>query len=174
MNKQMVRKRRTASAVRADSSEPPRLNGWVVPDLDYPTFRITLIAKVMDRLTLRRMSEGGDVTLAEWRVLARLAANPGATVGQIAELAWVDRAEVSRAAASLEKRGLTVRSDNPQDGRRPLLFCTKEGLRLYRKMLDDRQRFHEELLTDLTDDEYQILDTLLTKIGHRVVSLRES
>lgn len=147
------------------------LPGWVVPDLDFATFRITLIAKVMDRLTIRQMNAAGDASLAEWRVLARLATSPDSTVGRIADLAWVDRAEVSRAAAALEQRGLTRRKPNPRDARTPLLSCTAKGLRLYRKMLADRQAFHQALMGDLTPDEREQLDALLTKVARRVVVL---
>lgn len=160
-----------ATALPEARGMAPELPGWVVPELDYPTFRITLIAKVMDRLTLRRLAETGELTLAQWRVLARLAANPGSTVGQIADLAWVDRAEVSRAVAALEKRGLTTRVNNPADARTPLLSCTAAGLEQYRKVLADRQAFHEQLMSDLSEDELGQLDDLLVRIAHRVVDL---
>lgn len=157
--------RKKAAGAPEDQGE---LSGWTVPELDYPTFRVTLIAKVMDRLTLRYMNEGKEMNLAEWRVLARLATSPGATVGQIADLAWVDRSEVSRAAAALEQRGLTTRHPNPQDARTPLLYCTKSGMRLYKVKLRQRQAFHEQLISDLDADERRQLDTLLAKIAHRL------
>lgn len=147
------------------------LNGWRLKDLDYPTFRLSLVAKVMDRLTLRHLAETGEYTFAEWRVLSRLATVPdGATVGQIADLAWVDRAEVSRAAAALEKKGLTARRENQQDRRKPILYLTDKGKKLHRPMADDRGAFHAALVADLSADERNELDRLLAKIGQRLVS----
>lgn len=146
------------------------LGGWRLPDLDFPTFRLSLVAKVMDRLTLRRLSELGDLTFAEWRVLSRLATSPeGLTVGQIADLAWVDRAEVSRAATALEARGLTARRENPEDRRKPILYLTEAGRVHYRPTAEARSRFHESLVADLSPEERDMLDTLLGRIGQRLV-----
>lgn len=145
------------------------LNGWRLRDLDYPTFRLSLVAKVMDRLTLRHLSEKTDYTFAEWRVLSRLATLPdGATVGQIADLAWVDRAEVSRAAAALERRGVTARRENPEDRRKPILYLTDEGHRQYAPMAADRGSFHASIVQDLSTDERDELDRLLAKIAQRL------
>jgi DNA-binding MarR family transcriptional regulator len=151
-------------------SEAAVLEGWVLPDLDYSTFRLALVAKVMDRLTLRRLSERGETTYAEWRVLSRLATMPnGATVGRIADLAWVDRAEVSRAAAALEERGLTARRENPEDRRKPILYLTEAGRAAYIPMMRDRGAFHASLVADLTEEERRTLDGLLAKIAQRIV-----
>lgn len=151
------------------------LSGWNLSNLDYPTFRITLIAKIMDRLTIRHLAERGELTYAEWRVLARLGTlDDGGTVGQVADLAWVDRAEVSRAAAALEQRGLTARRDNPQDRRTPILYLTPEGRKFYVVALADRSAFHEELLVDLNDDDRAQLDALLARVGQRLLNLLKS
>jgi len=165
---------RADQADRDDGQDVP--TGWVVPDLDYPTFRVTLIAKVMDRLTLRRLAQRAVMTYAEWRVLSRLATMPdGATVGQIADLAWVDRAEVSRAASTLEGRGLTTRRANEGDKRRPILQLTEKGWGEYRTSVRKRGAFHEALLADLNADERVELDRLLAKVGGRLTQmLREA
>jgi len=147
------------------------LSGWVLPGLDFPTFRIAQIGKILDRTTLRQMSEQGEITYPEWRVLARLATNPDSTVGEIADRAWVDRAEVSRAATALEARGLTKRKPNPLDARTPLLSCTDEGSRLYQRVLKQRQAFHRQLVASLSEDEIRTFDTILMKIARQAVKL---
>ena len=86
-------------------------------------------------------------------------------------MAWVDRAEVSRAAASLEARGLTSRRANPSGGRSRILFATDEGLKLYRRLLPIRGEFHRRLAADLTDAERDLLDGLLFKIARKVARL---
>lgn len=148
------------------------LPGWNVSNLQFSTFRVTLIAKVIDRLTIRRLAERGELTYAEWRVLARLGTMPdGGTVGQVADLAWVDRAEVSRAARSLEERGYTRRRENPNDLRTPILYLTKAGQKLYKATLKERVAFHESLLVDLSPEERVVLDELLSRIGERLAHL---
>lgn len=156
------------------TSAPGDLPGWVLPSLDYATFRLTLVSKAMDRYSLRQFSDHG-FTYAEWRVLSRLASVPaGATVGQIADMAWVDRAEVSRAAATLEKRGLTARRENPDDRRTPILHITQAGMDFYRPLLADRCAFHEALLASLTREEREELDRILAKIAHQLGAVLKS
>ena len=113
-----------------------------------------------------------NCTYPEWRVLSRLGVTVGgATVKQIAEVAWVDRAEVSRAVASLEARGLASRLDNPQDRRAPIHFLTKAGLQHYRRVLEMRSAFHEEVIADLDEEEREALDRILSKLAHRLQAM---
>lgn len=103
-----------AGGGRASPGDPVALPGWAIKGLDYPTFRIGLLAKVMDRLTIRDLMDTDGLTYAEWRVLVRLAAvEDGGTPGRVAELAWADLGEVSRAIGSLERKGLVERHKNP-------------------------------------------------------------
>lgn len=147
---------------------PDDLPGWNFPSLNYGTFRLTLLSKAMDRFSLRQLADQG-ISYAEWRVLSRLASIPeGATVRQIAEIAWVDRAEVSRAAAALEAKGLTARRDNPDDGPTPILHITQTGMERYRPLLKHRAQFHEQLMRDLSAQERADFDHVLAKIARRL------
>ncbi|MEP7351496.1 MAG: MarR family winged helix-turn-helix transcriptional regulator [Sphingorhabdus sp.] len=143
-----------------------QLPGWTVDQLDYPTFRVGLVAKIMDRLTIRQLLEQDALTYAEWRVLARIAAMPdGGTAGQVAELAWVDCAEVSRAIGALERKGLLARRKNPSDRRTSSVFLTDAGKAQYCETLNRRSSFHEQLLSGLSHEERATLDDLLGRIG---------
>ncbi len=149
-----------------------KLPGWRLEGVDFPTFRITLLAKVMDRLTIRQLTALDGISYAEWRVLARLGQMPrGGTIGDVAEQAWVDRAEVSRAARALEDKGLVIRYQNPIDLRRPILHMTKLGKATYRKGIASRRAFHLELLADLSPEERRVLDDLLLKVGDRLMAM---
>lgn len=141
------------------------LPGWQHPVLDYPTFRLALAAKAIDRLTLRTLARICDYSIAEWRVLSRLGPGRTATVRDIADSAWVDRAEVSRAAASLARQGLLEKQPNPKDRRAPLLSCTEKGRTEYERILPQRIAFHEKLLGPLESWERATFDALLAKLA---------
>ncbi|WP_158637682.1 MarR family winged helix-turn-helix transcriptional regulator [Novosphingobium taihuense] len=148
------------------------LPGWEISGLDYPTFRIGLLAKVMDRMTIRDLMDVDGLTYAEWRVLVRLTAvEDGGTPGRVAELAWADLAEVSRAIGSLERKGLVERHKNPKDLRTSILRLTASGRAQHEATLIRRNAFHEFLLTSLSDDERGQLDGLLAKIGSQLRDL---
>src|ERR1700753_468600 len=98
------------------------------------TGRISLLAKLLDRQTATQLQKEAGLSVAEWRVLAQLNAKSPATVRMIADLHWVDRAEVSRPAASLVEKGLVQRRDNPDDKRSTLFSFTPDGLSLFGRM----------------------------------------
>src|SRR6185437_2047133 len=112
-------------------------------------------------------------TQAEWRVMSHIATSEGeaATVGQVAELSWADRAEVSRAATKLEKRGLVERREDPEDRRAEILSLTRTGHRKYLALVLERQAFHEALLAGLGVEEREVLDQILAKIALQLVQL---
>ncbi|MEC3951391.1 MarR family transcriptional regulator [Sphingobium sp. HWE2-09] len=162
----------------ADDKEPAmdqeRLDGWKLDGLDFPSFRMSLVAKVMDRLTIRELSAITNLPIAEWRVLSRLALAPkGLTVRQIAMKAWVDRAEVSRAATSLEKQGLVGRRDNPADRRAPIMFITPAGEGVYGPLMAHRTAFHARVMQSLTAEESELLDELLRKLAADLLAMTE-
>ena len=149
-----------------------QLTGWSIDRLDFPTFRIGLLAKIMDRMTIRQLLDQDSLSYAEWRVLARLASMAdGGTVVQIAELAWVDPGEVSRAVSSLERKKLLARRKSPADGRVSIMNLTKEGREQYRTTLPRRLEFHENLLAGLSAQERADLDDFLGRIGERLAAM---
>ncbi|TKD50665.1 MarR family winged helix-turn-helix transcriptional regulator [Sphingomonas baiyangensis] len=161
----------TTSADQRPGENDEAIRGWTYTGLDYPTFRLVLLAKAIDRLTLRMLDEHCDLTIAEWRVLSRLAPIDGATVRQVAQMAWVDRAEVSRAASALETRGLVGRRDNPGDRRAPILFVTPAGNAEYERLLPIRAKFHGGLTEDMSEAERDMLDQLLGQIARKLGKL---
>ena len=151
-----------------------RLDGWKMEALDFPSFRMSLLVKVMDRLTIRELAGVTDLPIAEWRVLSRLALYKGGlTVRQIAMKAWVDRAEVSRAASSLEARGFLARRNNPADRRAPILFATAAGRQEYDRLLPIRAEFHRGLTEDMSQAERDAFDTLLGLVARKLGKLAD-
>ncbi len=149
------------------------LDGWKLDGLDYPSFRLSLVAKVMDRLTIRDLASRTDLTIAQWRVLSRLSGAPGGlTVRQIAGRAWVDRGEVSRAATVLEQRGFSVRRDNPADGRAPILSATARGLAEYRRLIVARSAFHAVVMRSMSRAECAEFDRLLKKLATELLRVQ--
>ncbi len=144
---------------------------WRVGGPDFLPYRITLLAKLLDRCTTRLLQSNSGLSVAEWRVLAQLAlASPDpASVRQLAEQAWVDRAEVSRAAASLERRGHVERRENPKDRRSPLLYCSDQGLALYRRVAPSRQEFHRSLTALLGPEQAGQMEAALLTLARQCV-----
>jgi DNA-binding MarR family transcriptional regulator len=154
--------------------EDDRLDGWKLEGLDFSSFRMSLLIKVMDRLTIRELAAVTDLPISEWRVLSRLALfKNGLTVRQIAMNAWVDRAEVSRAASSLQKRGLLTRRSNSADRRAPIMFLTPAGEEVYKPLKALRTAFHVRVMRSFEPDERDLLDSLLRKMAINLLDMSD-
>jgi DNA-binding MarR family transcriptional regulator len=152
MRNTVMKTREESSSGLIDENSP----SWNLGGADYLPYKISLVAKLLDRRTTRMLAEEFGLSVAEWRVLAQLAMCECSSVRDLAEQAWVDRAEVSRATASLVRRGYVKRYENPDDRRGPLLSCTRSGQALFRKIRPKRAAFHRSLTSKL--DRSQIAD----------------
>jgi DNA-binding MarR family transcriptional regulator len=142
---------------------------WRLGGRDYLPYRITLLAKLFDRWNTRLLQDASGLSVAEWRVLAQLHIASPASVRQLAEQAFVDRAEVSRAAASLKRRGFVERKDNPRDRRSPLLFCSEQGRALARRVSAQRREFHKALTDLIPPDQVEALDAAMLVLARRCI-----
>jgi DNA-binding MarR family transcriptional regulator len=148
------------------SGEPPVLLDERAPfgsvaGIDYLPFRISLVARLLHRRTTRMLALEFGLSMAEWRVLAQLAMYSPSSVRALAERNCVDRAEVSRAAASLVRRRYVRRQANPEDRRGPLLSCTAGGKALFRRIRPRRAAFDRLLTSHLDPTHTHALDQAL-------------
>ena len=140
----------------------------------YASYRLLLVAKMVDRCITRQLYDIVGISLAEWRVLRQLydSAEP-ASLRELAETAWVDRAEVSRAVTTLVRRRFVQRRTNPEDRRSSLLTCTKQGRAAIDKILPQREYLHKRLTSRLSRAELeQFVETLLV-IGQESIAILE-
>ena len=149
-------------------TDSPLPETWQLFDQVHLPYRILLLAKLLDRATARQLRDQDDLTLAEWRVLAHLETLGEASSARIAAAAAADRAEVSRAVASLEKAGLIVRRPDAGNRKRLLLRLTDKGQQVHRTVRTKRVAYFEYLLADLDGEERRSLDAGLLKIARRV------
>ncbi len=147
---------------------------WMVGGRDFLAYRVTLLSKLLDRCTTRLLSASSGLSVAEWRALAQLHLSSPMSVRQLAEQAWVDRAEVSRATASLERRGCIERRENPKDRRSPMLYCTPAGNALAEQVLPSRLEFHRSLTSLLTPTQIEELEAALLILARHCVDELEA
>jgi len=149
-------------------TDRPLPETWQLFDQVHLPYRILLLAKLLDRATARQLRDQDDLTLAEWRVLANLETLGEASSARIAAAAAADRAEVSRAVASLKQAGLIVRRPDSGNRKRLLLRLTEKGRQVHRAVRAKRVAYFEHLLADLGEEERSRLDAALLKIARRV------
>ena len=131
-------------------------------------YRILLLSKMIDRVTAQHVRDTAQLTLAEWRVLTHVEMMGKCSAAEVASVAYSDRAEVSRAVVSLEKRGFVQREANPRNRKSSLVSLTDAGKAVHTAIRGERGKFYEQWLTDLRDAERVALNAALEKVTRRV------
>jgi DNA-binding MarR family transcriptional regulator len=132
-------------------------------------YRILLLSKMIDRVTAQHVRDTARLTLAEWRVLTHVEMMGKCSAAEVASVAYSDRAEVSRAVGSLEKRGFVQREANPRNRKSSLVSLTEAGKAVHKAIRGERGKFYEQWLTDLSNVERAALNESLEKVTRRLI-----
>ena len=126
--------------------------------LDY---KIGQLRKLLDRYSSPAVSEQFGLSLAEWRMLSHIHAGGSVTAFWLCRRLQADRAEVSRACASLIRRGYVMSKPNLADARSVLLELTRSGQAMYRRIMPVRLQLQKELTEALEHASGERFDLLL-------------
>ena len=146
------------------------------PVEDTIDYKVGRLRKALDRYSAPIVSELG-LTLAEWRVLTHIRAGSSVTASWLCDRLLVDKAEVSRACASLIKRGLVSSKSNPEDARSSLLGLTAAGRASYARILPARLELDRGLASLLTAKEHaalcDVMERLTAEMLRRIADVHE-
>ena len=135
-------------------------------------YRLNVLATVVSDGLARTYAERFGIGIPEWRVLATVGEFRRMTAKAIGLHAHMGKVKVSRAAASLEARGLIRRMPNADDLREAFLGLTPEGDRLYGEIAPLALSYVADLKAGLTAEEEALLDGLIDKLLRRADAMR--
>lgn len=114
--------------------------------------------RVLVGIATRSLAQAGDVTFAQFRVLALLANRTDPlTLGQLAAALDIHASSAHRLCSRLEAKGLIARNPAPTDRRIVVLSLTAAGERAVQDVADERLLALEPIVARLTDHERQSL-----------------
>ena len=111
------------------------------------------------------------IGLMEWRILALLAVENEATPARIGQVAGVDKSVVSRAAASLEHRGLITVTPDPAANRQTRLAMTDAGGEMHDRGIAVSYVRNEQLLEGFTAEERELLAAFLKRVTANLANI---
>ncbi len=112
--------------------------------------------------TLHLLYEG---KASQKRILIILSEEETITQQRLTERLGIMPGSASEILAKLEKGGLILRSENPDDRRTAIITLTEEGRTLAKEALEQRQNRHKEMLSCLSSEEQSGLLSLLEKLN---------
>jgi DNA-binding MarR family transcriptional regulator len=95
----------------------------------------------------------GDLTMAQFRTLAFVNANQGASLSDAASHIGLGLPSMSKLVDALVNEELLTRDVHGKDRRRICLALTDEGKRVLKEAYEHTQSFFAEKFAELTDDE---------------------
>lgn len=109
-----------------------------------------------------------NLGMSEWRAVMAIGTSRHRIVRQVAEMADLDYALVSKSLKLLQQRGLVAIEQTQTRGRAAIASLTPAGLALYRQLRASAQRRQKRLLSAFTPDEVQQLWALLQRVEQQV------
>jgi DNA-binding MarR family transcriptional regulator len=106
----------------------------------------------------------------EWRVLAWISDHRGLAIGQIAELAGLERSTASKMIDSLERRGLIRRLAERRDRRRNQVVLTAAGRRKFAQTVPIVEGLFRSYFSGMPQDRFDALMLSLRDLRKRVTS----
>ena len=149
------------SDVGARHSVPDANNMHVV---DFLSYRISMLARVLDRTVEVARKDDPKTGLTEKRLLSYLCANPPTTLRAIAGSMCLDKAQISRAAAALVQMGFASPESDSVDRRSATFSATAEGREHYDQRLDVARSGQQEILVQLNAEEYRVMNSAIDKL----------
>ena len=93
------------------------------------TFRLSVLSKLLDHQAQELLSNT-DISLTSYRILNVINTFTAASISDISRFCGIDRAQVSRTAVDLQKRGLVAFTDDPISKRKKIVSLSPDGAEL--------------------------------------------
>ena len=114
-----------------------------------------------------------NLTRQEWRIMAALGNNRSMSAKEIAAYSSLEKMQVSRAISRLRKAELIVQMEDTKDRRYSRLSLSEKGLATYKKIVPLVLAREAFILSSLTDEEQQQLNTLMDKVYAKASELKQ-
>ncbi len=133
---------------------------------DFLPYRLSVLSNAVSRKITDIYEREFGLTVWQWRIIAVLGETGDLTSTEVAVRTLMDKPSVSRAAASLIERGIVSRTTDKKDRRRAPLALSDEGRAIYAAIIPQALASEQHLLNALSNEETQILHTLLTRLAN--------
>lgn len=128
-------------------------------------YQFAVLAEVTSAGFAKVYSERFGLTIPQWRVLATVAEVPRVRATEVGAARHLPKTAVSRAVASLRRRGLLKVDVNKADKRESFLSLSPKGRALYVALVPLAQAYAARLRARLAPAEYRALQTAFERLG---------
>ena len=131
-------------------------------------YRLSVTTNRVSRAFAAHYEQEFGISIPEWRAIAVLGAFAPLSSNEICERTAMDKAKVSRAVASLLRRGLIAREAHETDQRLLRLTLSKTGRKVYEAVIPRARAIEAEVTKGLSKSDIAHLHRVLDGIGARL------
>ena len=142
----------------------PKRDGLLVLEQFLP-YRLSVLSNTVSSRIAKFYEERFQLTVAEWRTMAVLGRFPGLTAAEVTERTAMDKVQVSRAVARLQKTLRIEQRAVEGDRRARHLFLTDDGLEVYSEIVPLARDYEQRFIAGLNASERVQLNRLLDKLA---------
>lgn len=150
--------------MRPDAAKPAKRDGLLVLEHFLP-YRLSVLSNIVSGRIAKSYEERFQLTIPEWRVMAVLGRFPGLTAAEVRDRTAMDKVQVSRAVARLQKARRIEQRAVEGDRRARHLFLTEEGREVYSEIVPLARDYEQRFIASLNAGERAQLDRLLDKLA---------
>jgi DNA-binding MarR family transcriptional regulator len=132
---------------------------------DFLPYQLAVLADLTSAGFARVYAERFGLGIPEWRVLATVAEVPRVRAKDVVAARHLPKTAVSRAVASLRRRGCLKVDVNRADKRESFLSLTPKGRALHARLVPLARSYAESLLGRLDPAEQRALQSALRKLA---------
>jgi len=127
-------------------------------------YRLSITSHTVSTNIARVYEKRFGVSIPEWRVIAILGRFTGLSAVEVADRTLMDKVAVSRAVTKLIKNGRIDREFADADRRRSILNLSEQGQQVHNEIAPLALQFEQELLRDISDEDFQIFNQVLEQL----------
>jgi DNA-binding MarR family transcriptional regulator len=127
-------------------------------------YRLSITSHTVSTNIARVYEKQFGLSIPEWRVIAILGRYPGLSAVEVADRTLMDKVAVSRAVTKMIKNGRVDREFADADRRRSILNLSEEGRRVHNEIAPLALQFEQELLQDISDEDFETFNTILEQL----------
>ena len=135
-------------------------------------YRLSVLAQLVSESLHDLYAGPFDLSVTQWRVMAALGRFAPLTASDVGQRIVMDKVAVSRAVASLMKRGLVERATDLDDRRRASLDLTARGRAVHAQIVPLALKYEAELYEALSAEERLTLNGLCDRLFAHAKLLR--
>jgi DNA-binding MarR family transcriptional regulator len=139
---------------------------------DFIPFRLSITSNLVSETIAGTYQALFGLTIPEWRLIAVIAEEEGATQQRIGQRTRMDKVTVSRAAIALAGRSLIERRPNTDDKRSQRLHLSGDGRTLYAQVAPKALELEHRILARFSAEEIAAFMAMLERMDEATLAVR--